>query len=86
MQRSFMDMALEKARASQAAKREALLSDKRKIIATEKGKVKIAKDGPDDMLARMVKAKTLGNALSEHEDIGMKDINYAVRVGLIELS
>lgn len=78
--------ALEKARAVNAAKAEELKKDKRKITATEKGSAKIKKSGdPTDKLAIMVKAKTVGAAITGGE-VAFKDIAYAEKVGLIELS
>lgn len=77
--------ALEKARAVTAAKNEELKKDKRKITATEKGKAKAAKSEATDKLNIMIKAKTVGAAISSG-DVAFKDIAYAEKVGLIELA
>lgn len=53
-----------------------------KITATDKGAAKVAKVGPNDRLAQMVKAGNVGDALKH---MSMADIRYAARVGLITL-
>lgn len=65
-------------------KRDELLADKRKIIATDKGKAKLAKVEDDDKLAIMVAAKTVGAAI-ETDEVAFRDISYAEKVGLIDL-
>jgi hypothetical protein len=65
-------------------KRDELLADKRKIVATDKGKAKLAKVEDDDKLAIMVAAKTVGAAI-ETDEVAFRDISYAEKVGLIDL-
>jgi hypothetical protein len=67
-----------------ASRRAELLNDKRKIVATEKGKAKLAKVEDDDKLALMISARTVGAALEE-EGVAYRDITYAEKVGLVEL-
>lgn len=77
--------ALAKAREANTAKLEELKKDKRKITATEKGKSKLAKVDATDKLSIMIKAKTVGAAITGG-DVAFRDIAYAEKVGLIELA
>jgi preprotein translocase subunit SecA len=65
--------------------RASTLDEKAKLALTEKGQKKVEKAGKDDKLALIAKAKTVGNALKV-DGVLPKDIHYAVKVGLLELS
>ena len=69
---------------ARTARREAMLADKRKIVATDKGKAKLAKVDDEDKLSIMITARTVGAAI-ETEEVSMRDINYAEKIGLVDL-